>query len=184
MRDPIETLLREHAGIMGQVAELRRAVRDLGERGDAAVGEALPVLRSVGRMMETDLARHARKEDEALFPALEAIFGSEGTPTQVMRREHEAIQARAALYRQTVRELHEVEHPAIARQGGAVRTLAARGGSAAEIHRSAEEVIRLLDEHFGKEEAILFPMARQVLGPEALARIAGRMEEIEVEARR
>jgi len=182
--DPIDALLGEHAEIMGQVADLRRAVRDLVDRGDAAVETALPVLRSVGKMMATRLLRHAQKEDEALFPALEAIFGTEGTPTAVMRQEHEVIHAHAALYRETVRELHEIEHPAIVAQGGALREVAARGGSAAAIQRTAEDVIRLLDAHFGKEERILFPMARQVLRPEALARIADRMNEIESEAAR
>jgi iron-sulfur cluster repair protein YtfE (RIC family) len=184
MRDPIDTLLSEHADIMGQVSDLRRAVRELGDRGDAAVETTLPVLRSVGKMMATGLLCHAQKEDEALFPALEAIFGTQGTPTAVMRQEHEAIHAEAALYRETVRELHEIEHPAIVAQGGALREVTARGGSAAEIQRTAEAVIRLLDAHFGKEERILFPMARQVLHEETLARIADRMDEIESEANR
>jgi regulator of cell morphogenesis and NO signaling len=184
VRDPIDTLLGEHAEIMGQVADLRRAVRDLADRGDAAVESALPVLASVGKMMATRLLRHAKKEDEALFPALEAIFGTQGTPTAVMRREHEQIHAQAALYRETVRELHEVEHPAIVARGGALREIGVRGGSAAAVQRTAEEVIRLLDAHFGKEEHILFPMARQVLQPDALARIADRMNEIESEAAR
>ncbi len=182
MRDPIDVLLHEHAEIMAQVADLRRAARELGDRGDAAVDGALPVLRSVGQMMATELVRHARKEDEALFPALESIFGTQGTPVAVMRQEHEAIHAQAALFRKTVRELHEIEHPAIVREGGALREVAARGGGAAEIQRSAEDVIRLLDAHFGKEERILFPMARQILQPRALEDVMRRMEEIEEEA--
>lgn len=181
MRDPIDVLLREHAEIMVQVAELRRATRELGDRGDEAVEGALPVLRSVAQMMATVLVRHARKEDEALFPALEAIFGTQGTPVAVMRHEHEAINAQAALFRETVHELHEIEHPAIARQGGALRELADRGGDAGEIQRRAEDVIGLLDAHFGKEEQILFPMARQILPSQALEEVMRIMEVIEEE---
>lgn len=184
MRDPIDVLLREHANIMTQVDELRRAVRELGDRGDGAVRGALPVFHAVGHMMATELVRHARKEDEALFPALEAIFGTQGTPTTVMRQEHEAIHAQAALFRKTVHELHEIEHPAIVQQGGALRKAASGGSGAAEIQRTAEDIIRLLDVHFGKEERILFPMARHLLQEEALEQVMRRMDEIEEEVGR
>jgi iron-sulfur cluster repair protein YtfE (RIC family) len=140
---------------------------------------ALPALESVSAMMSTDLVAHARREDEALFPALEAIFGTVGTPTAVMREEHRAIHARADLFRRTLHELNEVEHPAIVAGGERLRALATRGGGAETLRATAEPVIELLDLHFAKEEYILFPMAREVLSPDALARVASRMEELD-----
>jgi len=184
MQDPIDVLLQEHEVIMGRIADLRRAVRDLETRGGDAVGEALPALRSVGEMMATTLHLHARKEDEALFPALEVVFGSEMGPTAVMRQEHRAIHAQADLFRKTLHELHEVEHPAIVRQGAELRDLAARGGGVAELKEAGAEIIRLLDAHFGKEEMVLFPMARNLLQPDVLRRVMERMEEIEADVRR
>ncbi len=184
MQNPIDVLLKEHEIIMERVADLRRAVRDLKIRGDDVVDEALPALRSVGEMMATTLLLHARKEDEALFPALEAVFGTEMGPTAVMRQEHRAIHAQADLFRKTIRELHEVEHPAIVQQGAELRDLAARGGGAVQLEEAGSEIIRLLDSHFGKEEMVLFPMARNLLQPEALRQVMERMEEIEAEARR
>ena len=69
-------------------------------------------------MMGTRLLRHAKKEDEALFPALEAAWGRvEGTPTAIMRMEHSMIHNRANLFRETLRHLNEVEHPAIVSHG-------------------------------------------------------------------
>ena len=174
--NPIEHLLQEHRDIMAQVADLRAAVRDLEARGDAALPDALPVMRRIGHMMETQLALHARKEDEALFPAIEAIIGVEGGPTTVMRLEHKDIHAQGELLRQTLRQLNEVEHPAIEAGGDKLRSLAARGGSAESLRATAAEIIELLDMHFGKEEQILFPMSEQILDDETLAEVGRRME--------
>ena len=80
MRNPIDALLEDHHAIMAKVADLRVAVRNLEERGEAAEAEALPALRAAGEMMTTQLLLHAKKEDEALFPALEAVFGTEMVP--------------------------------------------------------------------------------------------------------
>src|SRR6266511_5811171 len=109
MRDPIDRLLEEHRAIMARVEDLRRAVADLRRRGDAALTDALPALEAVSLMMRTDLVAHARREDEALFPELEAVLGTMETPTTVMREEHRAIHARADLFRRTLHELTEVE---------------------------------------------------------------------------
>ncbi len=177
--DPIDRLLADHREIMAQVDGLRRAVDALARRGEAAVAESLPALEAAGRMMATRLLLHARKEDEALFPALEEAFGSPAGPTAVMRQEHRQIHAQADLFRRTLHELEHVEHPAIVAGGGRLRELAARGGSAVALRDTGAEIIRLLDLHFGKEEDILFPMAREVLPPEKLEEVATRIEEIE-----
>lgn len=163
MQDPIDVLLQEHGIIMERIADLRRVVRDPETRGGDVADEALSVFRSVGEMTATTLHLHARKEDEALFPALEAVFGSEMGPTAVMRQEHQAIHAQAEFFR---------------------RALHAKDGGAAELKEAGSEIIRLLDAHFGKEEMILFPMARNLLPPEALRRVMERMEEIEADIRR
>jgi len=182
VNDPIEHLLEEHAIIMKRIEDLRRAIDDLRRRGDAALPDARPVLEDAGRMMATTLHRHARKEDEALFPAIEAIFGTSGTPTAVMREEHRAIHGRADLFRRTLHELNEIEHPKIVAGGEALRGMTAAGASAESLRHTAEEIVSLLDMHFGKEEDILFPMAREVLEPDALSDVATKMEAIAAEA--
>ena len=181
MRDPIDRLLEEHRDIMARVDPLRRAVEDLGRRGEAALRDEVPVLEAVGAMMRTDLIAHARREDEALFPALEALFGDAGTPTLVMREEHRAIHARANQFRRTLHELNEVEHPAIVAGGERLRALAATGARAEDLRAVGAEIIELLDLHFRKEEEILFPMAREVLTADAMREVGRRMDEIEAE---
>lgn len=182
MTDPISHLLEEHRAIMAEVAALRRAIQDLRQYGEAAVTAAIPALESVGRMMATRLLRHARKEDEALFPAIEEALGMEHGPTSVMRQEHRDIHEQARRFRDTLKQLEEVEHPAIVAGGERLRTLAARGAGAAALADTGESVVNLLDVHFAKEEDILFPMARDLLSREALERIGARIEDIEREA--
>ena len=177
--NPIEHLLQEHRDIMSQVADLRRAVTDLSARGEAALPEALPVFRRIGRMMETQLAQHARKEDEALFPALEAIIGAEDGPTAVMRQEHKSIHGRGELLRRTLHELNEVEHPLIVAGGETMRSLTASGGTADSLRANAQEIIELLDMHFVKEEQILFPMAQNMLDEGQMEEIGKQMEAID-----
>ncbi len=168
--------MEEHRDILSQVADLRRAVAELDERGEAALPDVLPVLARIGRMMETQLALHARKEDEALFPALEAILGADGGPTYVMRQEHKEIHGQGELLRSTLYELNEVEHPQIRAGGARLRELAVSGGSLDALKANAAEIIRLLDLHFGKEEQILFPMAQNLLDEAALAEIGQKIE--------
>lgn len=178
--NPIQHLLQEHRDIMSQVADLRQAVADLSTRGEAALPEALPVFRRMGRMMETQLALHAKKEDDALFPALEAIFGDDGSPTSAMREEHKSIHAEGALLRKTLHELNDVEHPQIEAGGAKLRSMAADGGSADSLLATAQEIIHLLDMHFEKEEQILFPMAQNVLGEEKMEEVGRKMESLTV----
>lgn len=174
--NPIEHLLQDHRDVMAQVADLRRAVADLAARGEAAVPVTRPVLSRIGHMMETQLALHAKKEDEALFPAIEAIVGAEDGPTQVMRMEHKEIHGRGELLRKTLHELNEVEHPKIEAGSAKLRELAATGGSAETLRINAEEIIRLLDMHFDKEEQILFPMAETMLAEQTLEEVGKKIE--------
>jgi iron-sulfur cluster repair protein YtfE (RIC family) len=179
MRDPIDRLLDEHRAIMERLNDLRRAVAELGRRGDAALPEAMPALEALSVMMGTELVAHARREDEGLFPALEAVFGTSGTPTRVMRDEHGAIHGQADRFRKTLHELNEVEHPAIVAAGARLSSLTASSGSADDLRAIGATILELVDLHFAKEEDILFPMAREVLTPEAMLAVARRMEELD-----
>jgi len=179
MRDPIERLLEEHRAIMAKVSDLRRAVADLERRGEAALPDVKPALEALSAMMSTDLVAHARREDEALFPALEAVFGAGGGPTEMMRAEHRAIHGQADRFRKTLHELNQVEHPAIVAAGARLRTLTAASASASDLRAIGESILELLDLHFGKEEDILFPMAREVLSADALRAVSRTMEALD-----
>ncbi len=166
MLDPITTLLAQHREIMDGIAPVRAAVAALEMRGNTAVPEALPAIRAAVTMMETTLFAHAHREDEALFPALEQVFGSAEGPTAVMRMEHRAIHDQVVLLGEILRQMEAAE-------GGALLA------SGAKLHDAAQEIIEMLDGHFGKEEQVLFPMARQVLTTEDLDAVARKMEELD-----
>ncbi len=155
--NPIEHMLQEHRDIMAQIADLRIVVDDLAACGEAALPEALPVLQRIARLTETQLARHARKEDEVLFPALETVIGVGNGPLGVMRVEHDDIHAQAAQ----------------------LRSLLVSGSNAALLRACAEELIALLDMHFEKEEQILFPMFEQMLDADALAEVGRKFEAVQ-----
>ena len=174
--NPIQHLLDDHRSIMAQVVELRRTVADLETRGEGAVPDALPVLGRIGYMMETELAQHARKEDEALFPTMEVALGEGNGPVGVMRAEHKLIHGEGERLRRTLHELHEVEHPRIEAGAERLRALAISGGAAGTLKANAEEIIRLLDMHFQKEEEILFPMALSLLDETTLSDVGARIE--------
>jgi hemerythrin-like domain-containing protein len=179
--DPIDRLLSEHREIRTHILDaLRLALGDLAARGDAAMADTREPLAAVTRLMASTLLRHAQKEDYALFPAMERVFGADGSPTGVMREEHREIRAAAELLRTTLHELNEVEHPAIMAGGARLAALTGRTSGAGEWIEVGETIVQLLDAHFAKEEDILFPMARAALDAPALAEIARRMDEIEI----
>jgi len=178
MRDPIDRLLWEHQGIKRQIADLRGAVLALAEQGDRALAGVRPVLQGTARMIDSELLAHARREDEALFPVIERAL-NEKALTGEMRQEHRDIHAEADLFRVTLRQLNEVEHPAIVAGGAQLGRLAGADAGAQALRAAGAELIRLLDEHFRKEEEILFPMAREVLDLAELEEISRQMDALD-----
>lgn len=175
---PIKTLLQEHAQIMAEVAPMVEAVRRLAADGEMAVADTLPVFAAVAHTMATRLDMHRQKEDQVFFPAIEAVIGRYG-PTSVMRMEHEELHAHGVLLSETLYELNQVQHPAIEAGAETLRGLVAAGGSAAALRRTGDEIIALLNSHFGKEEQILFPMAQNLLDGATLEEIASRFEDMD-----
>jgi hemerythrin-like domain-containing protein len=91
---------------------------------------------------------HNDNEERALFPLLE------DAPTAVFVEEHRRL-----------RELEdELAH-------------AARRGDAAATAGSALETVELLRAHIAREDEVLFPLARERLGPRGLAQVAALLDD-------
>lgn len=178
-QDPIARLLAEHARLMARFEPLRALLPALATGGPDAAARALPVLREVSQVMSTELLAHARREDDVFFPAVEHEIGAGFGPTRVMRMEHVAIHDGTQRFRDTLRELQEVDHPAIVAGGEQLARATATGAGAALLHAIASELLGRIDEHFAKEEQVLFPMSRQILGPEQLAEAARAMDALD-----
>ena len=97
-----------------------------------------------GRLLDSALLSHAGIEDELLFAALESRMPGPG-PVAVMRAEHEEIDRFLA-------GLREAQDESTAR-------------------RNLVHAVAVARDHFGKEEAVLFPLAEGLLGAEALERL-------------
>jgi iron-sulfur cluster repair protein YtfE (RIC family) len=106
--------------------------------------ERLAEVRACAAMLAAALIPHAEMENDLLFAALEGQGGDAG-PTPVMRAEHREIEE-ALLRARDSRELDD----------------------ARDLLRFAVEQAR---DHFAKEEQVLFPIAEQLLGAEALHRL-------------
>lgn len=180
-QDPIERLLREHVELMAALAPFRRAVESLADGGPEALEQARPILRAGAGLLTTELIAHARREDDVFFPAVEAALGAGFGPTRVMRQEHVMIRDGAEAFHATLHELHEVEHPAIVEGGERLRDLVDGAGDAGAFHRIGTELLQRIDDHFAKEEQILFPMSRSVLDAEDLAAVARLMDALDAE---
>lgn len=116
----------------------------------AKAGTAAEVRDAVA-MLTTALISHANIENELLFAALEERLGPAG-PLAVMRAEHEELD----------RTLQE----------------AAQAEQLSELASKVRHAVQLARVHFSKEEQVLFQMARQILGEDALIGLGRRWADV------
>lgn len=107
--------------------------------------ERLGELRAKVSMLAAVLPTHARLEDELLFTALEPHLGTMGGPLFVMRMEHDQLEG-------LLGQLPQLEDLDQAKD-------------------MLAEAITVARQHFGKEEQILFAIARQSLDADTLNRL-------------
>ncbi|MBI1967059.1 MAG: hemerythrin domain-containing protein [Gemmatimonadetes bacterium] len=143
--DALRRFEREHAEALAALARLEHAALALRGVGDPAPHFA--AARDAHAFLEGPVKAHNLNEERALFPEL-----GEDAPTAPFIDEHQTLW-------RLEREL-----------GAALR--------AADAERTADtalELAELLRAHIARENEILFPMARGLLGAEGLARVARRL---------
>ena len=144
--DPLERFEREHQHALRELERLEHAVSEL-EAGGAE--QALETAREVHGFLSTEVREHNENEEKALFPMLE-----EQGPCEPFIEEHE--------------ELRELER----RLAEALDS----GDPAARVPPVARDIIGLLRSHIDREDNMLFPMSRDMLGTEGLRVVAKRLE--------
>ena len=117
-------------------------------QADPTSDEHRRVVGEVLAVLRTAVREHNEKEETTLFPLL-----GEDAPTAVFEEEHRTLWA-------LEREL---------------AVLLTERGSAARVAAVALEIVNLLRGHIGRENAVLFPMARAVLGPAGLELLCRRL---------
>ncbi len=160
MTDPIENLTAEHV----MALEVLDRLEGLLAKGAFDTGDA-QTLKEINTFFAGELAVHLRKEEEALFPALEMHLGREGGPIGVMLSEHEDLRRTFDLFKTGSAALDAGADP---------------GGSA--LRESGGRIIEVLRGHIHKEDHVLFRMAGQFLGEETLKEVGAKMSAMDAPA--
>ncbi|MBZ5551349.1 MAG: hemerythrin domain-containing protein [Acidobacteriia bacterium] len=147
-----EELRHEHQSVLQLLNEMNRVL----DSADLSVTVSWkPFFEDALKYFKKDVATHFKKEEDALFPALERYIGREGGPIAVMLNEHQ--QHNALLVK-----LNE----------------AVAAGDLPGLRSVWENFNPLLTMHIVKEDSVLFPMAEHMLTEEEWSRVGRRMEEL------
>ena len=146
-KDALERFEAEHRDVLGTLRRLEAAALAL-EAGAAPLPH-LETVREAHTILTTAVRAHNENEEAALFPSL-----GDSAPSAIFVQEHHELRALEA------------------RLG---RLLDA---SAPEqvIAATALTIVELLRAHITREEEVLFPMARALLGTEGLAAVTERLD--------
>ena len=145
-RDPFRLLEAEHEEALAALERLELAAHAL--RSDPASELDLATARDVLEILATKVREHNEKEEAALFPLLR-----DDAPIEVFEDEH--------------RTAWTLE-----------RELAHLLGNTTADERTVQialELVALLSQHIARENEVLFPMARSLLGPEGAEALGRRL---------
>ena len=145
--DPLQRFEAEHQEALGALQRLEGAA--LAIEGGAAPEPHLDTMREVHTILTTAVRAHNQNEEAALFPLLEDV-----APSTVFVQEHSELRA---LERRLGRELDGPR-------------------SEQAVVAIALAIVELLRAHIAREDEVLFPMARALLGAEGLAAVARQLD--------
>ena len=161
LESPLDQLRREHDAVLMVVEAMEREVAAIDRTGEVS---------RVRVAQMTDFARnftdacHHRKEEQALFPALEERRPAVGGPVSAMLGEHRRAREMVWAIEQA---LTDVDIDA-----GDRETVAGGLGAYAD----------LLRRHIAEENAVIFPLAELTLSDQEQELLAGEFRRIELEA--
>ncbi len=162
MATATRVLRREHQSIR-QVLNFAEGLSMKIDRGEHTSPEVVDKVMSFFRLF-VDRCHHSKEED-VFFPMLESKgVRAWGGPLGMMLMEHERARA-------LIQEMSEAAEAYKTDEEAAGKRWA----------RAAWDYSGLMQEHFGKEEDVLFRMADNVLGPEEQATIAADFAKLENE---
>jgi len=138
-------LINEHRECDNYFAEAEELI----SRGDWEEGEK-KFLKFAGQTL-----LHFQKEEDALFPAFEAVTGSSEGPTQVMRYEHEQVRGLFAKMAEAIEKQDKESYLSL-----------------------SESMMILLQQHNMKEEQMLYAMCDRVMPQDKKSEIIDKMEAI------
>jgi len=144
--DPLARFEAEHREALGEL-DLLEEVVDALDAGESLDQHAMKA-QVVLSFLEGTLQRHNHCEEQALFPLIEGQ-----APTAAFADDHTRLRA-------LEEELEEALDPP---------------EDCVAVVKTCRQIIDILRDHIDRENKVLFPMARKLLGAEGLARVAERM---------
>lgn len=149
MIDPIQRFEEEHQHALGELERLEVAALKLaaGVPDDVAEVE-LEAASAAHEFLSTAVREHNENEEVALF----SVLGDEA-PTEPFVEDHVALRAME-------RRL----------------SAAIEARDTAEVAAAGLAIVDVLRDHIDREDNALFPMARELLGPEGLLEVARRLD--------
>lgn len=158
---PIKDLKMEHDAVQVTLRILDNICQRIENHGNELEIQHMDQLLDFFRVF-VDQCHHG-KEEELLFPALEAIgVSNKGGPIELMLHEHQQGREYVRAMADAVYQFKKGDWTAA---DGFVKT--------------AREYINLLNQHIDKENNVLFPLAEKHLSKEELARLSEGFELIE-----
>ncbi|MBI4216578.1 MAG: hemerythrin domain-containing protein [Chloroflexi bacterium] len=156
---PLALLSEAHVKGQAKLSALEAAMKALqnGERASGVKG-----LEEALGFFDTDLARHFKHEENALFPPLIRAVGR-GGPVGAMMEEHQS------LWRSIDRLTEQVEAMAMSESGPSPKELTL-------LKQVVEHILWLLRSHIQKEDTMLFPLALQHLSSSDWREVEAEME--------
>ncbi|MFN3421564.1 MAG: hemerythrin domain-containing protein [Armatimonadota bacterium] len=140
-------LIEEHEKFRAKMASWRKALLD------TQSDEQQNILSEIVAFLDNDVEFHARKEDEAYFPALEPYHS-----TMLMYEAHNLIREESAAFKAALERWKRGEVPF------------------SKVQNALERVFTLLNDHFGEEELVYFPIAEQKWSEEEKSEVWAKMQ--------
>lgn len=140
-------LIDEHEKFRVKMASWHKAI------SDADNAELQNIFSEIVTFLDNDVEFHARKEDEAYFPALEPHHS-----TVLMYEAHDLIREEADTFKAVLERWRRGEAPFSKVQG------------------ALERVFTLLNDHFAEEELVYFPIAEQKWSEEEKSKVWAKMQ--------
>lgn len=164
------SLRDDHENVLANLNRLDKSLQALATDTNSDVRGAKRALAQAVDFLQQELELHLRKEEEALFPPLEAIIGAMGGPTAVMRAEHQSLRTKNGELQTLVKELPSGDDKLSAE-------------ASRQLKGVADYIITLLRDHIHKENFILFPMSNQMLSGATLDSTWESMRRLDHEAK-
>ncbi|HLW58611.1 MAG TPA: hemerythrin domain-containing protein [bacterium] len=146
-----QRLVAEHPGLLARIHAIAAALASK----TPASAEGAAVIRRGLATLKQELDLHASLEDDAVFSVLEPeLLERGGIALTPFKEEHDEVR----------RHLHDLEHALGAASTGAAANLPKAAQAARDLEGTCED-------HFRKEEEVVFPMAEEILTEEAWGKV-------------